>query len=434
MSKQPSSMCPAFGAIRNLLRMEDAMPIVISSGDGCLYGHTFVAHFYVANRPIYSPGVSSEIWAKGSAFDELRNMVIRMAEEHQPAIIPICSLCVSDTVGLPFDLLPKQIGNTEIVYVPLPAYSVHTHARAKDIVVDSLVWRLPPQRKARAGVNLIGEIFPSDPIKIDEVLRSIGTHVNTHVPGPRWADYVAMVDGALNAPLHPFYSESVKRMKMKQGLPFIEGAPVGIDGTYKWISLVGEALKLDPATVERVASEERDRVRLAIADYPLNGLTFIVAGYEGHEFLLVRLLIEAGANVPYLSTAVNANPLAREEEKWLQEHGCNVLYGANFEDEIRALTDRPYDCVIGTTPLCAHAKELGIPSIYYTNAIATRSLMLAGGAAEVLGLVTQTVRAKGRYDRIARFFAEDETKLERTYTSWAPTIDITAALVANQAL
>jgi chlorophyllide a reductase subunit Y len=427
-------MCPAFGAVRNLLRMEDAMPIVISSGDGCLYGHTFVAHFYVANRPIYSPGVSSEIWAKGSAFDELRSMVVRMAEEHQPAIIPICSLCVSDTVGLPFDLLPKQIGNTEIVYVPLPAYSVHTHARAKDIVVDSLVWRLPPQRKTRAGVNLIGEIFPSDPIKIDEVLRQMGSHVNTHVPGPRWADYVAMVDGAVNAPVHPFYSESVKRMKMKQGLPFVEGAPVGIEGTYKWLSAIGEALKLDPAVVERVASQERDRVRLAIADYPLNGLTFIVAGYEGHEFLLVRLLIEAGANVPYLSTAVNANPLAREEEKWLAEHGCTVLYGANFEDEIKALTDRPYDCVIGTTPLCAHAKELGIPSIYYTNAIATRSLMLADGATEVLGLVTQTVRSKSRYDRIARFFAEDETKLERSYTSWAPKIDITAQLIANRAL
>jgi chlorophyllide a reductase subunit Y len=311
---------------------------------------------------------------------------------------------------------------------------VHTHARAKDIVVDSLVWRLPPQRKARAGVNLIGEIFPSDPIKIDEVLRKIGTHVNTTVPGPRWADYVAMVDGALNAPLHPFYSESVKRMKMKQGLPFVEGAPVGIDGTYRWIRTVGEALGLDAAAVETVASEERERVRLTMADYPLGGLTFMVAGYEGHEFLLVRLLIEAGANVPFLSTAVNANPLAREEEKWLVDHGCTVLYGANFEDEIHALTDRPYDCVVGTTPLCAHAKELGIPSIYYTNAIATRSLMLADGAAEVLGLVTQTVRAKSRYDRIARFFSEDETKPERTYTSWAPQIDLTSELIARGAL
>jgi chlorophyllide a reductase subunit Y len=426
-------MCPAFGAVRNLLRMEDAMPIVISSGDGCLYGHTFVAHFYVANRPVHSPGVSSEIWAKGSAFDELRSMVCDMAERHEPAIIPICSLCVSDTVGLPFDLLPKQIGNTEVIYVPLPAYSVHTHARAKDIVVDSLVWRLPPQRKARSGVNLIGEIFPSDPIAIDELLRRMGTHVNTHVPGPRWADYVAMVDGALNAPLHPFYSESVKRMRAKQGLPFVEGAPVGIDGTYRWITAIGAALALDEATVERVAQQERALVREAIDGQRLDGLTFMVAGYEGHEFLLVRLLIEAGAAVPFLSTAVNANPLAREEERWLRERGCTVLYSANFADEIAALTHRPYDCVIGTTPLCAHAKELGIPSIYYTNAIATRSLMLAAGAADVLSLVNQTVRAKARYERIARFFAADENKLERSATSWAPTIDLTTHLLASQA-
>jgi chlorophyllide a reductase subunit Y len=427
-------MCPAFGAVRNLLRMEDAMPIVISSGDGCLYGHTFVAHFYVANRPIYSPGVSSEVWAKGSAFDELRAMVHEMAEKHKPSIIPICSLCVSDTVGLPFDLLPKQIGDTEIVYVPLPAYSVHTHARAKDIVVDSLVWRLPPRRKARAGVNLIGEIFPSDPIKIDEVLRRMGTFVNTHVPGPRWADYVAMVDGALNLPLHPFYSESVKRMKMKQGLPFLEGAPVGIDGTYRWLTSVGEILGLESALTESVAAEEREKVADAIASRRLDGKTIMVAGYEGHEFLLVRLLIEAGAKVPYLSTAVNSNPLARSEEAWLAARGCTVLYGANFGDEIAALTDCAFDCVIGTTPLCAHAKELGIPSIYYTNAIATRSLMLADGAADILSLVQQTIGARARYDRIARFFAEDGMLPQRTTTSWAPKIDITEQLIAHEAI
>ena len=148
----------------------------------------------------------------------------------------------------------------------------------------------------------------------------------------------------------------------------------------------------------------------------------------------MRLLIAAGANVPFLSTAVNANPLAREEEAWLRERGCTVLYGANFEDEIAALGDRAYDCVIGTTPLCAHAKELGIPSIYYTNAMATRSMMLAEGAADVLDLVAQTIGAKRRYERVARFFSEDASSLERTYTSWVPKIDITEALIAEHAL
>jgi hypothetical protein len=61
-------------------------------------------------------------------------------------------------------------------------------------------------------------------------------------------------------------------------------------------------------------------------------------------------------------------------------------------------------------------------------------MVLAEGAADVLALVMQTVRAKGRYGRIARFFAEDETKLERTYTSWAPKIDLTSELIAQNAL
>jgi chlorophyllide a reductase subunit Y len=241
-----------------------------------------------------------------------------------------------------------------------------------------------------------------------------------------------MVDGSLNAPLHPFYSESVKRMKMKQGLPFVEGAPVGIAGTYAWIKSVGEALGLDPGVVETVAVDERDKVKAAMADYPLSGLTFMVAGYEGHEFLLVRLLLEAGASVPYLSTSVNTNPLARTEEAWLRERGCTVLYGANFDDEIGALQDHAYDCVIGTTPLCAHAKELGIPSIYYTNAMATRSLMFAEGASDVLSLMLSTYRSKERYHKIASFFSETGTPAQ-TYSSWSPKIDLTEHLIANDA-
>jgi chlorophyllide a reductase subunit Y len=109
-----------------------------------------------------------------------------------------------------------------------------------------------------------------------------------------------------------------------------------------------------------------------------------------------------------------------------------VLYTANFDDEIGALEDHPYDCVIGTTPLCAHAKELGIPAIYYTNAMATRSLMFAEGASDILSLVVSTYRSKERYDKIARFFSVDGVP-RRTYSSWAPTIDLTQHLLANDA-
>ena len=286
-------MCPAFGAIRNLLRMEDAMPIVISSGDGCMYGHTFVAHFYVANRPIFSPGVSSQMWAKGSVFDELKAMAIEMAEKYQPSIIPICSLCVSDTVGLAVRTVAETSrqhrDRLRAASGVLRAHARQSEGHRRRFARVALCRR--SARRARASTSS-AKCFRRIRSRSTKYLRRMGTHVNTHVPGPRWADYVAMVDGSLNAPLHPFYSESVKRMKMKQGLPFVEGAPVGIDGTYAWIvARRYESLGLDASRV-RGGRDRRTRPR-GHRDgglSTLSGLTFMVAGYEGHEFLLVRLI------------------------------------------------------------------------------------------------------------------------------------------------
>ena len=127
---------------------------------------------------------------------------------------------------------------------------------------------------------------------------------------------------------------------------------------------------------------------------------------------------------------MNTNPLAREEEGWLREHGCSVLYKANFDAEISALSEHWYDLIVGTTTtICAYAKKLGIPAIYDTNALATRSLMLAEGASNILQLVVQTYRRKERYERIARFFSEEPAPREETVPPGA--IDLTE-VVASQ--
>ena len=257
MSKQPSSMCPAFGAIRNLLRMEDAMPIVISSRRR-MPVRTHVRRAFLRREPadLLARRLARRSGPRARAFDELRGMVVRDGRRSTSPRSSRSVRCASrDTVGLPFDLLPKQIGNTEIVYVPLPAYSVHTHARAKDIVVDSLVWRLPPQRKARAGVNLIGEIFPSDPIKIDEVLRRIGTHVNTHVPGSalgrlrrdgrRRAQRAAA--SVLQRERQAHEDETGLALRRRRAGRHRRDLHAGS-------ASIGEALKLNPAVVEAVAA------------------------------------------------------------------------------------------------------------------------------------------------------------------------------------
>jgi hypothetical protein len=108
-----------------------------------------------------------------------------------------------------------------------------------------------------------------------------------------------------------------------------------------------------------------------------------------------------------------------------------VLYGANFDDEIGALQDHPYDCVIGRRRFARMPKELGIPSIYYTMPW-RRGRRCSPKARAIFSLMMSTYRSKARYHKIASFFSETGTP-QQTYSSWAPKIDITEHLIVNEA-
>ena len=54
----PQTMCPAFGALRVLSRIEGAQPTMITD-TGCLYGLTFVTHFYAARKSIVPPAIGT---------------------------------------------------------------------------------------------------------------------------------------------------------------------------------------------------------------------------------------------------------------------------------------------------------------------------------------------------------------------------------------
>jgi hypothetical protein len=64
--------------------------------------------------------------------------------------------------------------------------------------------------------------------------------------------------------------------------------------------------------------------------------------------------------------------------------------------------------------------------------MATRSLMFAQGASDILSLMLSTYRGKQRYAKIANFFSETGTP-RRSASSWAPKIDLTEHLIANAA-
>ncbi len=400
----PQSMCPAFGALRLLTRIEGSHPAMVAD-TGCLYGLTFVTHFYGARKSILSPALGAAQLMSGKVVEGTRAAIEAAAEEPGCKLIPVVSLCVAETAGLPEELLPKKVGDADVILVRVPAYAIHSHPEAKDVALAALLERLGDREGPRESrtVVLVGEVFPADPLAIDAVLRRMGVEATITLPGRSIEDIKRAGRAAAVAPLHPFY-KLTSNVFRSWNTPVVGGAPVGITGTSAWLRTIGRMLDLDPQRVEQVVAEERAAAEGFVANNPLQGKVF-VTGYEGTELAYARALVEAGAEVPYISTSIGQDPLTFPDDMWLRSHGTQeIVYRKALEEDVAALDRYAPDLVLGTTPFCAEAKNRGIPALYFTNQLASRPFFLSSGMAATVELVRQSIGRRDRYTFMHEFF------------------------------
>ncbi len=402
----PQSMCPAFGGLRVLTRI-DGVQVCLVADQGCLYGLTFVSHFYAARKSIISPQLMNVQISGGTMIDDLRHTIEGIALDPAVKFIPVVTTCVAETAGIAEELLPRKAGNAEVVLVRLPAFQIRTHPEAKDVAVATLVKRFArfdAPKKAKSLV-VLGEIFPVDAMTIGGILQKIGVESVIVLPGTALEDYMEAGQAQACAVLHPFYERTVSLLE-EQGMRIIKGNPIGANATVQWIRRIGEALGLDPLKVQTVAEEEGQKARDVLTQFKHLRGKVIVAGYEGNELPLVRLLLEAGLDVPYASTSIARTSLGEEDHKVLSTLGTEIRYRKYLEEDMQAVIDYEPDLVIGTTSLDSFAKERGIPAIYYTNNISARPLFFAAGAATVLSMISALLGKKAIFQKMQKYFTE----------------------------
>jgi len=129
-----------------------------------------------------------------------------------------------------------------------------------------------------------------------------------------------------------------------------------------------------------------------------------IRGYDGSELRVGRVLVESGANVPYVGTACARNPMSDPDREWLEAKGVKVTFRASLEDDCAAMEAIQPDLAIGTTPVVQKAKELAIPGLYFTNLISARPLMGPAGAGSLAQVVTAAIANKERMDGMKAFF------------------------------
>jgi len=141
----------------------------------------------------------------------------------------------------------------------------------------------------------------------------------------------------------------------------------------------------------------------ALSEAQIKG-TITLSGYEGSELLVARLLIESGADVPYVGTACAKSPWSADDAAWLEAKGVKVKYRASLEDDCAAMEAIKPDLAIGTTPVVQKAKELGIPGLYFTNLISARPLMGVAGAGSLATVINAAIGNKDRMAHMKEFF------------------------------
>jgi len=410
---QPQSMCPAFGSLRVGLRMR-RVATILSGSACCVYGLTFTSHFYGARRTVGYVPFNSETLVTGKLFEDIRDAVHGMADPAQYDAIVVTNLCVPTASGVPLDLLPKQINGVRVVGIDVPGFGVPTHAEAKDVLASAML--AYARAEAEAGpvarprdlvegeptVALIGELFPADPVGIGSLLAPMGLGVAPPTPAREWRDLYGALDCVAAAAVHPFYVASVREFQAA-GRPVVGSGPVGRDGTALWLEAVGRAASVPAEAIDRAKAKALPAIEAALAANPIGG-TVTVSGYEGSELLVARLLIEAGARVPYVGTACPRTEWSAQDRDWLEAHGCHVQYRASLEQDIAAMLDVRPDLAVGTTPVVQKAKEAAIPALYFTNMVSARPLFGPAGAGLLASIVSAQVRQAERFRRMVAFF------------------------------
>jgi chlorophyllide a reductase subunit Y len=410
---QPQSMCPAFGSLRVGLRMRRTATI-LSGSACCVYGLTFTAHFYGARRTVGYVPFNSESLVRGQLFEDIREAVFKIAKPEDYDAVVVINLCVPTASGVPLDLLPKQIEGVRIIGIDVPGFGVPTHAEAKDVLAGAMLKyarleaeegpvQRPRNHKAdQPTVALIGELFPVDPIGIGAMLQPMGLALAPSLPSREWRDLYGALDCRVAAAIHPFYTATIREF-IAAGRPVVGSGPIGIDGTAAWLDAIGKAANVATAKVEDAKNKTLGALRGVMAASPIKA-RITLSGYEGSDLLVARLLVEAGAEVPYVGTACPRTEWSDPDREWLETRGVHVQYRASLEQDVAAMMEVKPDLAVGTTPLVQKAKELGIPALYFTNMVSARPLFGPAGAGALAAIVAGQTKGRERFARMVGFF------------------------------
>ena len=236
------------------------------------------------------------------------------------------------------------------------------------------------------------------------MLEPMGLAAGPVVPTREWRELYQALDCAAVAAIHPFYTASIREFEAA-GRSVFGSAPVGYEGTAAWLESIASICNISKDKLGATHNKFLPLIKDALTSKPIKG-RITLSGYEGSELIVARLLIESGADVRYVGTACPKTIWSKTDFDWLESKGVQVKYRASLEDDLAAIDEYKPDLAVGTTPVVQKAKQLSIPSLYFTNLISARPLMGVAGAGSLAQVINSAITNKERFQTMEAFFSD----------------------------
>ncbi len=187
--------------------------------------------------------------------------------------------------------------------------------------------------------------------------------------------------------------------------PIVGSGPVGFDGTAAWLERDRRGQRTHPQLQSTRRRRRRcRRSRAALEANPIDA-RITVSGYEGSELLVARLLIEAGAEVPYVGTACPRTEWSEPDRAWLAGAGARTCSTApRWSRTWRRC--RKCGPILRSAPRrwCSRRRKAASRRLYFTNMVSARPLFGPAGAGALAGIVAAQTRGRERFARMVSFF------------------------------
>jgi chlorophyllide a reductase subunit Y len=320
----------------------------------------------------------------------------------------------ADRSGVPLQLLPKEINGVRIIGIDVPGFGVPTHAEAKDVLAGAMLKyarteaEQGPVQAPRGGAQRQADRHAAG----RDVSGRSGRH--RHDAG---AAGLAAGSGGADARMARALRRSIARRSPRSirstpprcassrppAAPIVGSAPVGHDGTAAWLDAIGDACGVARDRIDAAKNRFLPAIRGALAPTPIKG-RITLSGYEGSELLVARLLIESGADVPYVGTACPRTPWSDPDREWLEARACACSTAPrSSRTSPRSRSSSPISRSARRRS-CSTPSRAAIPALYFTNLISARPLMGPAGAGSLAQVVNAALGNKARFDEMSAFF------------------------------